>query len=357
MPKQDKENEVPAPAAEGPVSRGAVYTTYGAAVERTLWLQRMAGNAVVTRLLQQQRLGSVQSRGRRRVLPRQAKAPEATTPEDRAIRAVADRAFAAGGPDTWATATTDIVQRIVKTRLPQRLGRLGDIAYNTELRQVKPGTETGGKLQLVATDTVVRYVHNGYLESLVRQVEAAFLRSDIEHQFRVAIADGSEDWSLSDTRDLQSALNMLSAAELKFVVDTRFMRVSVTPDQDADALTRVEGSDKRVWVSDIAFGRKPGDVAGITVYGGSTGRYAIIHECGHVIDFQNDRSEGRSWKAIDAHLRKEGIKVSSEPKGDPAKQPAVELFAEAFARFHVDPAGLKADDEKTYAFFNNRSHL
>jgi hypothetical protein len=334
-------------AASQPVAR--------ADAEHVRWLQRTVGNAAVTHLLSRERLARARSRQRRtggRLLQRQA-----ADPEDRTIVAVAERAFAAGGPTTWSAATKDIVQRIVRSRFPERLGRLGDITYSTELRQVKPGMETGGKLQLIATDTVVRYVHNGYLKYLVRQVEAAFLRSEIEHEFSIVIVDGSEDWSLSDVRDLQQGLKSLGGAELRPVAGTRFIRVGATADPDADAITRVEGTDKRVQLGDGVFGRRAGAEGGLTVYGGSVGIHGIVHECGHVIEFQNNRAAGSAWQAIYNRLRRNQTKISSEPKGDPTKQPADEVFAEAFARFHTDPGGLKTTDAATHAFFKGGRHL
>jgi hypothetical protein len=63
------------------------------------------------------------------------------------------------------------------------------------------------------------------------------------------------------------------------------------------------------------------------------------------------------WKPIYDRLKKNDIKISSEPKGNPAKFDADEVLAEAFARFRIDSAGLKSADAGAHGFFSAGSHL
>ena len=63
------------------------------------------------------------------------------------------------------------------------------------------------------------------------------------------------------------------------------------------------------------------------------------------------------WRPINAALVRTGTRVSSQPKGNPATQPEAELFAEAFARFHTDPGGLRTAAPAASAFFAANRHL
>jgi hypothetical protein len=169
-------------------------------------------------------------------------------------------------------------------------------------------------------------------------------------------------WSDPDLTDLKAALALLNADELKWVSGTEFVRVSSIPARpDDDALTEVtgDGSSKKVQCADFLFGREAGKSGGRTAHGVALGTYGITHECGHVIHYHDALYTvvAARWKPIYDRLKKNGIKISSEPKGNPANYNADEVLAEAFARFRTDSAGLKAADAGAHGFFSAGSHL
>jgi hypothetical protein len=190
-------------------------------------------------------------------------------------------------------------------------------------------------------------------------VVALGLKDDITSTYSVSIR-GS--WSDPDLTDLKAALALLSTAEMKWVSGTEFVRVaSIAGQPDVDALTSVvgDGSSKKVQCADLLFGREAGKEGGRTAHGVKLGAYGITHECGHVIHYHDDlySAVAGRWKPIYDRLKKSDTKISSEPKGDPAKFDADELLAEAFARFHCDASGLKSADAGAHAFFSGGSHL
>ena len=154
----------------------------------------------------------------------------------------------------------------------------------------------------------------------------------------------------------------MTSGELKWVSGTEFVRVgSIAGRPDDDALTEVvgDGSSKKVQCADFLFGRLAGKSGGRTAHGVALGAHGITHECGHVIHYHDDLYTvvAARWKPIYDRLKKNDIKVSSEPKGNPANFNADEVLAEAFARFHSDAAGLKAADAGAHGFFSGGSHL
>jgi hypothetical protein len=318
----------------GPLSAGAV-----------LRLQATAGNAAVGRLLS----------GRGRALQRQT-ASASSSSADEQIKAVARRAFDRGGPQAWTAAVIDILNRVVASRFPAEQGRVAATLCDPDIRGVRPGTDASGRLTLIGGDTVVRYCVNGFLEDLVHQVEAALLRDTLERGSSIVIQDRSENWSLFDAQDLQAALGLLTAAERGPLAGFRFLRESAMSDPDADALTTVDGTRRMIQLGDGVFGRRAGKSGGLTVFGRPAGVHGIVHECGHGIEFQNDAVLPR-WRPTFNALRASNTRVSSQPKGDPARQPDFEVFAEAFARFHTDPAGLRTAAPAASAFFAARRHL
>jgi hypothetical protein len=207
--------------------------------------------------------------------------------------------------------------------------------------------------RLLQRDDVETWVPPGYGEAF----EAA-LKDEITSKFTVTISGA---WSDPDLTDLKAALGLLTSTELSRVSGTRFVRVAALPNPDDDALTEVasDGSSKKVSAADTLFGREPGKSGGRTVYGQSLGAHGLVHECGHVIHFPDASYEPvlKLWKPIYDRLKKAGTKISSEPKGNPAKYVDYEVLAEAFARFHTDPTGLKSDDAGTHDFFSSGKHL
>jgi hypothetical protein len=216
---------------------------------------------------------------------------------------------------------------------------------------------------------VARHAGNAAVARLLQRDESAEwlspeavelgLKDDITSAFSVSIRG---PWSDPDLADLKAALGLLSAAELKWVSGTEFVRVaSIAGQPDADALTTVvgDGSSKKVQCADLLFGREAGKSGGRTAHGVQLGAYGITHECGHVIHYHDALYEavaGR-WKPIYDRLKKNDVKISSEPKGNPAKYDADELLAEGFARFRTDAAGLKSADAGAHAFYSGGSHL
>jgi hypothetical protein len=184
------------------------------------------------------------------------------------------------------------------------------------------------------------------------------VKDDISSKFSVKIRGA---WSDPDLSDLQGALGLLTAAEAKLVKDTVFVRVADLASGDA-ALATVssDGSSKKVEAADILFGREAGKSGGITVYGHPLATHGLAHECGHVIHYQDPYYENTNavWKPIYARLAKAGTKISSQPRGDPAKEKNPdEMLAEAFARFHTDPDGLKTADTATHSLFATGKHV
>jgi hypothetical protein len=185
------------------------------------------------------------------------------------------------------------------------------------------------------------------------------IKDDITSSFSVTIR-GS--WSDPDLTDLKTALGLLASGELKWVKGTEFVRVaSIAGQPDADALTTVvgDGSSKKVQCADLLFGREAGKSGGRTAHGVQLGAYGITHECGHVIHYHDDLYEGVKgrWKPIYDRLKKNDVKISSEPKGNPANYDADELLAEGFARFKSDAAGLKTADAGAHGFYAGGGHL
>ena len=218
---------------------------------------------------------------------------------------------------------------------------------------------------------VARHAGNAAVARLLQRDEAEWvspwasdvvelgLRDEISSSFSVSIRG---PWSDPDLTDLKAALALLSAAELKWVSGTEFVRVGSIPGRpDDDALTEVtgDGSSKKVQCADFLFGREAGKSGGRTAHGVALGTYGITHECGHVIHYQDDLYTvvAARWKPIYDRLKKNDIKISSEPKGNPAKFDADEVLAEAFARFRIDSAGLKSADAGAHGFFSAGSHL
>ena len=301
-----------------------------------LRLQSTIGNAAVVRLLARQPAA-------------------ATAAGDKAIIATARRAFNAGGV-AWGPAIRDILRQILTNRFPTEAARVAAITDDTNIRGVRPAPGPGTQMGLVGGDTVVRYVVNGYLEDLVRQVEAALLRDTLERAHGITIVDASENWSLADVQELRDALDLLTARERTPLRGFRIIRESALADPSIDGLTTVDGTNNRIQLMDMLFGRLAGKRTGITVFGRPVGVHAIVHEFGHGIEFQNTAVLPR-WRPIYTALRAAGTRVSGQPRGNPATQPEDELFAEAFARFHSDPGGLLAAAPAAHAFFARNRHL
>jgi hypothetical protein len=301
-----------------------------------LRLQATIGNAAVVRLL--------------------ARQPAAAVAGDQAVIDTARRAFATGGAQVWAAAVVDILGQILRSRFPTAVARVATTTYDTNLRGVRPAPGPGTQMGLVGGDTVVRYVVNGFLEDLVRQVEAALLRDTLERTHGVVIVDGSENWSLADVEDLRDALGLLTAQELAPLRGFRFIRESALADPSIDALTTVGSGANRIQLTDLLFGRLAGKRTGMTAFGRPVGVHGIVHECGHGIEFQ-DAAVLPRWRPVFAGLQRSRTRVSSQPRGDPATQVDFELFAEAFARFHSDPAGLLTAAPTAHAFFAAGHHL
>jgi hypothetical protein len=290
-----------------------------------------------------------------RLLARQPAA--AAVAGDQAIIDTARRAFAAGGSKVWAAAIVDILRQILRSRFPAEAARVATITDDTNLRGVRPAPGPGNQMGLVGGDTVVRYVVNGFLEDLVRQVEAALLRDTLERTHGIAIVDASENWSLADVQDLRDALELLTARERAPLRGFRIIRESALADPSVDALTTVDGrGNKMIQLADMLFGRLAGKRTGMTLFKRPMGVHGIVHEFGHGIEFQNTAVLPR-WRPVYVELRRAPTRVSDQPKGNPATQVDFELFAEAFARFHSDPAGLLAEARIAHAFFATRSHL
>lgn len=182
------------------------------------------------------------------------------------------------------------------------------------------------------------------------------LKDDITSKYSVKIR-GS--WSDPDLEDLKKALEVLSSTEQGRVKDVEMIRVASIPaDPDSDALTKQrEDGTITIQCADYLFGREAGKSGGRTVYGVQLGAYGITHEFGHAIHFPNYDAVAKPWQPIYDRLKKSGTKISSEPKGDPSKHPDFELLAEGFARFRIDPDGLKKADAGTHGFFAGGGHL
>ena len=235
-----------------------------------LQLQSTIGNAAVVRLL--------------------ARQPAATAAAgDEAIKATARRAFNAGGA-AWGTAIVDILRQILRNRFPTEAARVAAITENTNIRGVRPTPRPGNQMGLVGGDTVVRYVVNGFLEDLVRQVEAALLRDTLERTHGITIVDAGENWSLADVQDLRDALDLLTAAERPSLRGFRIIRESALRDPSMDALTTVDGRNNRIQVADLLFGRLAGKATGMAVFGRPAGVHGIVHEFGHGMSSRTMRS-------------------------------------------------------------------
>jgi hypothetical protein len=182
------------------------------------------------------------------------------------------------------------------------------------------------------------------------------LKDDIQSKYSVKIRG---PWSDPDLEDLKKALELLSATEQERVKDVQMVRVASIPgDPGADALTtQHEDGTISIQCADYLFGREAGKSGGRTVYGHKLGAYGITHEFGHAIHFPNYDAVAKPWRPIYDRLKKSGTKISSEPKGDPSKHPDFELLAEGFARFRIDPEGLKTADAGVHAFFSGGGHL
>jgi hypothetical protein len=218
---------------------------------------------------------------------------------------------------------------------------------------------------------VARHAGNAAVARLLQRDEAEWvspwasdavelgLKDDITSSFSVSIRG---PWSDPDLTDLKTALGLLGAGELKWVKGTEFVRVgSIAGRPDDDALTEVvgDGSSKKVQCADYLFGREAGKSGGRKAHGVQLGAYGITHECGHVMHFHDELYEAVAarWKPIYDRLKKNDIKISSEPKGNPAKYNADELLAEGFARFRCDSAGLKSADAGAHGFYSGGGHL
>lgn len=182
------------------------------------------------------------------------------------------------------------------------------------------------------------------------------LKDEIQSKYSLKIRG---PWSDPDLEDLKKALEVLSGTEQERVKSVEVIRVdSIAGDPGADALTKLHDDGTiTIHCADYLFGREAGKSGGRTVYGHQLGAYGITHEFGHAIHFPNYDAVAKPWQPIYDRLKKNGTKISSEPKGDPSKHPDFELLAEGFARFRTDSAGLKSADAGTHAFFSGGSHL
>ena len=296
-------------------------------------LQRTAGNAAVTRLLQRQ------------------------ASEDQRLTEAARAAVQRGRTADWRAAAVDILNSIVRRHFPSEQSRLAGSAYDENLIPVRL-RPTDGKVTLVAGDTIVRWVRNGYMSHAVQEVGLAFTLDRLARENSIEIRDGSSGqrgrWSVHDVADLEAALKLLTSDERARLSGFVFIR---RDDLAAgDALTTVEGNKKRIEMADFAFGREALKGGGMNVYGGPVGVHAIIHECGHGIEFQTT-AVLPLWQPIYASLKAKGTKISNQPRGNPATQPDFEVLAEAFARFHTDQGGLQAADAASANFFAQKKHM
>jgi hypothetical protein len=296
-------------------------------------LQRTAGNAAVTRLLQRQ------------------------ANEDQRLAEAARAAIRRGGTAAWRAAARDILQSIVQRHFPAEASRFAATGYDENLVPVRLRA-TNGSVTLFAGDTLVRWVRNGYMSHAVQEVGLAFTINRLERDHSLEIRDGSSGqrgrWSVHDIADLETALTLLTAEERARLSGFHFIRRDDLA--EGDALTTVEGNKRRIQIADMAFGREALKDGGMRVYGRPVGVHAIIHECGHGIEFQTTTVLPR-WQPIFGRLQRQRRSISSQPKGNPETNPDFEVFAEAFARFHTDPTGLRSDDAPTADFFNQRNHL
>jgi hypothetical protein len=225
-----------------------------------------------------------------------------------------------------------------------------------EVERLQRAAGNAAVARLLQRDVTAEWYEGGLLGG--EAVELG-VKDDIVSKFTVTIRG---PWSDPDLADLQAALALLTAAELKWVSGTDFVRVgSIAGRPDDDALTEVvgDGSSKKVQCADFLFGREAGKSGGRTAHGVALGTHGIVHECGHVIHYHDDlyTAVAGRWKPIYDRLKKSDTKVSTEPKGNPANFNADEVLAEAFARFHTDASGLKTIDAGTHAFFSGGSHL
>jgi hypothetical protein len=182
------------------------------------------------------------------------------------------------------------------------------------------------------------------------------LKDEIQTKYSVKIRG---PWSDPDLEDLKKALELLSGTEQERVKNVEMIRVASIPrDPGADALTK-QHDDGTITIqcADFLFGREAGKSGGRTVYGHQLGAYGITHEFGHAIHFPNYDAVAKPWQPIYERLKKSGTKISSEPKGDPSQHPDYELLAEGFARFRIDPEGLKKADAGVHAFYSAGGHL
>jgi hypothetical protein len=201
-----------------------------------------------------------------------------------------------------------------------------------------------------------RDVETEWVDPWASDVVELGLKDDITSTYSVKIRG---PWSDPDLEDLKKALEVLSATERERVKNVEMIRIASIPgDPGADALTKThEDGSITIHCADFLFGREAGKGGGRTVYGVKLGAYGITHEFGHAIHFPNYDAVAKPWQPIYDRLKKNGTKISSEPKGNPANHPDYELLAEGFARFRIDPEGLKTADAGTHGFYAAGGHL
>jgi len=318
-----------------------------------LRLQRIAGNAAVGRLLA--RAGGAAA------APAASPFPASSDPLVEFARA----ALRQRNVD-WRGVATELLRRVVTARFATKAASVNGYAFDAEaVRGVQPVRGDGG-LRLIASDTVVRWVANGFLEHLVADLSAAFRRDALEQAHnKMRIVDGNEHWSSHDVEDLEAAFGFLTNDERtrlrefqEFRIVRRVMIPEPDPDKDdPDARTSASTARCEMLVADGLFKREAGASGGSPIYGRPAGVHGIVHELGHAIEAPRRDVVLRDWIRIYNRLVLERKRISSEPKGNPNRHPNFEVLAEAFARYHTDAAGLQADDRESYDFFAHGKHL
>jgi hypothetical protein len=232
----------------------------------------------------------------------------------------------------------------------------------------------------------------------------------LEKKYKIKIESGDKDWSDAEIKDLESVIARLSANEAAGLRDYRFIRWSTTSARaEKDPTYTREGSEEcglheaelesstfKISMYDACFAEST-TMAGVPI-----GQFHILHEIGHAMEVvelrkaweayntANDKfnaavakynqaspkeqektkksvealgeAEAKARAAMEAatgrSLKDFAARTTDKPAlTDYSKTNTMEAFAEAFALFKANPAGLKASNPDLYDWFVTEAHL
>ena len=183
-----------------------------------------------------------------------------------------------------------------------------------------------------------------------------------------SIKGRGKSWKERELRILAGALELLSRDERRVLDDVRFVRSGAGSQGPMNAGHYFWGtSGFKLAIYDRAFSFDSRSFYGRASKPRPFSAATILHEVGHAIAAspgrkalerdkisQAKRLGGRSGPVLKAYRKKAGTKRGPTRYG---RRTVEESFAESFALYKLDPAGLKRWSPEVYAWFEAKGHI